>query len=76
MIAISIAVRPGDSIEATAHRRLLHEAHIRRLHLVRPLRPTITPATHAVRELAEVMGLDAEDHAYFKVECETEPCST
>lgn len=74
MLSINIAVAPGENVEATAGRRLLYQAHIKRLHLARPLNLTITPISDGMRTVAQVMDLSLEDHEYYKVESETVGC--
>lgn len=75
MLSTSIAVPHGQNVEDIATARLLHLAHLKQVHLARPLSPTITPVPHAFREVANLLNLDPdEDHDFYKVECETKPC--
>ncbi|MGW3427930.1 hypothetical protein ACWDHW_08235 [Streptomyces melanosporofaciens] len=74
MLTVTIAVPPEGDAEEAAHSRLLHEAHLQRLHLARPLDPTITLIRHGIHDLAHVMDLPTENCTFYKVECETEPC--
>ncbi|MEU1071927.1 MULTISPECIES: hypothetical protein [unclassified Streptomyces] len=74
MLTISIAVPHGDDVEQAAYQRLLHEAHLRRLHLARPLAPTITHNDHGIHTLAGLLGLPTGDYTYYKIQCETVPC--
>ncbi|QCX81255.1 hypothetical protein C9F11_38360 [Streptomyces sp. YIM 121038] len=77
MLSIHIAVPAGDSPHRHAEWRLLQEAHIRRLHLKRPLTPVFTPTQERFRVLAEVLGLDPDadiTRDFYKVEVETVPC--
>ncbi|MFD9069167.1 hypothetical protein [Streptomyces lasiicapitis] len=77
MLSIHIAVPAGDSPHWHAEWRILHEAHIRRLHLKKPLEPVLTPAQERFRVLADVLGLapDADiARDFYKVEVETVPC--
>lgn len=75
MLTTTIAVPEGTDINTVATRRLLHEAHIKRVHLARPLNITITPADKAIQTLSRALGLNEDAPlTYYKLTSETEPC--
>lgn len=77
MLSAYIQVPRGADPTGAAAQALLHEAHLKRVHLARPLTPRITPMSGSVRQIASMLGIDRdEDRDFYRVDSDTVPCPT
>lgn len=77
MLSISVSVPRGVDPEQAAAQALLQKAHLKRVHLVRPLTPKINPMPESFHQLVDALGIDpCNDRDFYQVESETLPCPT
>ncbi|SES03478.1 hypothetical protein SAMN05421870_107240 [Streptomyces qinglanensis] len=75
MLTAMIRVAHGEDPTAAATQALLHQAHLKRVHLARPLTPTITPMSGSVQQLAEILGIAPDAHLdFYRAESDTIAC--
>lgn len=74
MLTFRINVRPGEDPEDIAHRDLLWTAHVKQVHLARPIELALTRVTPTVRQVANTMGLTDDLDEVYQVEAKTNPC--
>ncbi|GGV45697.1 hypothetical protein [Streptomyces spectabilis] len=76
MLSFNIPVAPGENPEAVARTQILWKAHVKQVHLQRPILFTVTRITDSFNTLAKVMGLpqDPEPRQYYRVDARTNDC--
>jgi hypothetical protein len=74
MLTFRINVRPDEDPEDAAYKSVLRTAHVRQVHLARPIELSLTRVTPIVQQVADIMGLADDLHEVYQVDAKTNPC--